>query len=80
MKTPRDVAVKVADLYRATLVSGGRPNFIDMVEAGINEFKEVKTQSPTCKDHPKYQGLRTPHQNCEGCWRLYIYNKDNKNG
>jgi hypothetical protein len=24
-----------------------------------------------CKEHPKYQGLRTPRSDCAGCWDVY---------
>lgn len=24
-----------------------------------------------CKRHPLYLGVRKPHNNCRGCWRIY---------
>ena len=76
--TPKERATKVAEDFRRDLIAGGNPSIISMVTEAIEDFKEAPKEPPKCDDHPTYQGMRTPRNNCEACWRLYLFKKDSK--
>lgn len=33
--------------------------------------REDKANPLICNDHPKYQGVRRPQSDCDGCWSVY---------
>ena len=76
--TPAERANKVATDFRRSLIAGGNPDIVLLVTKAIEDFKEDIKQPPVCSEHPTYQGMRTPRNNCETCWRLYLFKKDSK--
>ena len=76
--SPRERASRIEQDYRRAIISGDSPSLIEMVEEAIEDFKLQQTTPPICKEHPTYQGIRRPRIQCEGCWRLYLFIKDNK--
>jgi hypothetical protein len=76
MSSPQEAAEKLMQDFRVELVSGGRPDLTRMLVKTIKEFEKAQQQPPTCTDHPRYKGARKPKNNCEHCWKLYLFKKD----
>ena len=72
--TPKERAKKLYEDFRVQLFANKRPNIVDMITEAIIEMRKEIVLG--CPDHPKYNGLRTPRTNCEGCWRFYLDKKD----
>ncbi len=74
--TPRERAEKLHEEFRTRLMRNENPDIVDMLTDAIISMQSEAT--PPCTEHPDYAGKRKPRTGCEGCWRYYLYKKDQK--